>query len=110
MRQMNTPGFWLGPTVTSVFMLGMVFLSGISATGKDLYDTCLAAGQELDTEYRLQNPHEPAQFFPLHNKCNAGYDTVPGWVNPVLAFLAILTVVLLVAMASAFFIRVKSRL
>ena len=77
---------------------------------EDLDDTCLAAGQELDINYRLQNLHEPAQFFPLHNKCNALYDTVPDWVNPVLAFLAFLTVVFLVAMASALFIRVKSRL
>jgi hypothetical protein len=107
---MNTPGFWLGPTLTSVFMLGMVFLSGLSASGKDIDDTCLAAGQELDMNYRLQNVNESAQFFPLHNKCNALYDTVPGWVNPVLAFLALLTVMFLFAMASTLFVRVKSRL
>ena len=107
---MNTPGSWLGPTLMSAFALGLVFITGISAAGNDLYDTCLAAGQELDTNYRIQNSHEASQLFPLHNKCNALYDTVPAWINPVLAFLALLTVVFLVAMASTFFVRVKSRL
>lgn len=44
------------------------------------------------------------------HKCNASYDTVPDWVNAVLAFLALLTAVLLIATASSLFSRVKSRL
>lgn len=110
MRQINATGVWLGLSAMSAFLLVAVFLTGAFASGKDLDDTCAAAGQELDLNYRLQNLHEPSQFFPLHNKCNASYDTIPDWVNAVLAFLALLTAVLLIATASSLFSRVKSRL
>jgi hypothetical protein len=107
---MNAAGVWLGLTAMSAFLLVAVFLTGAFASGKDLDETCAAAGQELDLNYRLQNLHEPSQFFPLRNKCNAAYDTVPDRVNPALAVLALLTAVFLIATASALFSRVKSRL
>jgi hypothetical protein len=48
-------------------------------------------GAIAKNDYRVRYPHEPLQLFPLTNKCNALYDTVPGWTNPALAVLAVLT-------------------
>ncbi|ACL42262.1 hypothetical protein Achl_4311 (plasmid) [Pseudarthrobacter chlorophenolicus A6] len=91
----KSPVAWLGLAVLSFLCLGPVFFVGIFAAGKDIDETCAAAGQTYDRVYRHLNWREPGQLYPLHNKCNAEYDTVPFWVNPVLAILAILTVVFL---------------
>jgi hypothetical protein len=39
MRHMSTPGSWLGPTLISAMAFGLVFITGISAPGNDLYDS-----------------------------------------------------------------------
>jgi hypothetical protein len=107
---MKPTGLWLRLTALSAFLLLVVFFQGAFSAGKDLDDTCAAAGHELDQEYLVQHLHEPLQLFPLHNKCNALYDTVPEWINPALVILAALTTLFFVAMLTALFISVKSRL
>jgi hypothetical protein len=102
--------FWLKLSALSAFLLFVVFFQGVAAGGKDLDERCAFAGQELDQDYRILHPQEPLQLFPLTNKCNALYDTVPGWTNPALAVLAILTLSFFAAMLAALFIRLKSRL
>ncbi len=45
--------------------------------------------------YRAGHWREPGQIFPMHKRCNANYDLVPGWVNPALVvFLALWAVCL----------------
>lgn len=76
--------------------LGFTFIIGaFVAPGHQIDETCGKAGQLLDRNYRAQNWQEPSQFFPLHNKCNAGYDMVPAWINPALVFFAALAAVFL---------------
>ena len=60
----------------------------VSAFAADLDRTCEAAGQPLDFNYRLRHATDGTLAFPLHNRCNHLYDTVPEWVNPVLTILA----------------------
>ena len=103
------PAAWLSLSVLSFFSLGSVFFVGVFASGKDLDETCAAAGQELDADYRHLNRAERLQFFPLHNKCNADYDTVPFWVNPSLAILAILVLLFLALSIAAAIARWTSR-
>lgn len=107
MKEANPTSVWLKLTLLSTFLLFLVFCQGIFASGKDIDETCAAAGEELDQEYRLQNAHEPLQLFPLHDKCNALYDTVPAWTNPALVVLAILTVSFFGAAFVSVFIRMN---
>jgi hypothetical protein len=37
----------------------------------------------------------------MHNRCNADYDLVPGWVNPALVIFAVAAVACLVGAAAA---------
>ena len=48
--------------------------------------------ETYDRAYRRANFDEYTQWFPLHDKCHAGYDLVPGWVNPTLVVLPVLAV------------------
>jgi hypothetical protein len=94
----------------SAFLMFVVFFQSVFAAGKDLDESCAFAGRDLDQNYRLSHPHEPLQLFPLANKCNALYDTVPAWTNPMLAVLAILTMSFFAVALATVFIRVKSRI
>ncbi|TLM86283.1 hypothetical protein FDW83_00515 [Pseudarthrobacter sp. NamE2] len=85
----------------SAFLLVMVFFQGLSAGGLDVAEACELSGHLYDHEYRSQQAHEQLQMFPLTTKCNAEYDLVPPWINPVLAVLALLTVACFVAMLAA---------
>ncbi|MFD8078714.1 hypothetical protein ACFV3E_39415 [Streptomyces sp. NPDC059718] len=68
---------------------------GTFSGGMDVRETCeLVAGEHYDPGYRAAHFQEFAQVFPLHNKCNASYDLVPGWVNAAVLVLALATVVL----------------
>jgi hypothetical protein len=89
------PRAWFGLALLSVLALGSVFFVGLAAPGLDVREKCELAGQTLDMVYREQHSGEPGQFFPLHDKCNADYDLVPGWINPALVFFAVLAAALL---------------
>lgn len=70
---------------------GATYLIGaLAGTSFDPVESCHAAGQTYDQAYRDANFDEYTQWFPLHDKCHAGYDLVPGWVNPALIFLPVM--------------------
>lgn len=82
--------------VTAVFLLlgaGITYLIGALAGGLDTEEECHSAGQAYDSAYRGEHFREFGQWYPLHEKCHAGYDLVPAWVNPTLAVLPTLAVV-----------------
>jgi hypothetical protein len=62
----------------------------VMAGSWDPGESCDAAGQRYDDAYRAAHWREPARWFPLHNRCNAGYDLVPAWVNPAVVVLTLL--------------------
>lgn len=64
-------------------------------------------GQDFDDAYRSSHPHEPNQWFLLHNRCNAAYDLVPAWVNPALVGLTLITLCCLLAAAATTVTRVR---
>jgi len=86
------PRTWFGLTLLATAAFAGTAFAGMWSGGKDLHETCAAAGQPLDNGYRAKNWREPGQLFPMHNRCNAGYDLVPGWVNPGLVVFATATV------------------
>jgi hypothetical protein len=95
-RPHNAAKVWLAATVLSAFSLAAIFLTAFNSNRTDLYETCLIAGQELDLNFRLQNPDDGSLVFPLHNRCNAFYDIVPEWTNPALVALAAAMVISLI--------------
>lgn len=95
------PLAWFGLAMLALLVFGFTAFVGAWAGGKDIDETCAAAGQTLDETYRAQHWQEPGQFFPMHNRCNADYDLVPGWVNPTLVIFAVVVVACLVGAAAA---------
>ncbi|MDI5980071.1 hypothetical protein [Amycolatopsis magusensis] len=95
------PPAWLGLGVLALLGFAVTAFTGMWSGGKDIDETCAAAGQPLDQAYRARNWQEPGQFFPMHNKCNADYDLVPGWVNPGLVLFAVAAVVCLAGAVAA---------
>lgn len=94
----RTPVFWLTLSVLSCVGGFLTWFWGAWSGGLDVAETCaLLKGQKYDDAYRAEHWREPSQLFPLHNKCNASYDLVPAWVNPMLVLLAFLAVVSLIA-------------
>lgn len=96
----RTPFLWLAVSALSCVGLCLTWFWGAWSGGLDVAETCtLLRGQKYDDTYRAEHWREPSQFFPLHNKCNASYDLVPFWVNPMLVLLAFLVVGCLIAAA-----------
>ncbi|MFI7316884.1 hypothetical protein [Streptomyces venezuelae] len=69
---------------------GVTYLIGALAGGLDTGEECQNAGQAYDSAYRSAHFREFQRWYPLHEKCNAGYDLVPAWVNPTLIVLPVL--------------------
>ncbi|MEU5896706.1 hypothetical protein [Streptomyces venezuelae] len=69
---------------------GVTYLIGAFAGGLDTEEECHNAGQTYDSAYRSAHFREFGRWYPLHEKCNAGYDLVPAWVNPTLIVLPVL--------------------
>jgi hypothetical protein len=101
---------WLGLALVSVLALGVTYFVGVASGGLEIDEACAAAGQPVDDNYRAQHWQEPGRFFPLHNKCNADYDLVPGWTNPALVILAVLAALLLLAFCVSLTTTVKRRI
>lgn len=86
-------GWFVGTAVLLVLATGATYLVGILAgVSLDPEEACHAVGQPYDQAYRTANLDEYTQWFPLHDRCHAGYDLVPGWVNPALVVLPVLAV------------------
>lgn len=84
-------GQWMGLAVISFLAAGYAFLAGASAAGLDITEKCELAGVPFTVRPGSIQFRELQQVYPMHAWCNASYDLVPGWVNPALAFLTILT-------------------
>ncbi|MFF9063600.1 hypothetical protein ACF09K_33690 [Streptomyces sp. NPDC014882] len=79
--------------VTAVILLlgtGITYLIGALAGGLDTEEECHSAGQAYDSAYRSAHFREFGRWYPLHEKCHAGYDLVPAWVNTTLLVLPVL--------------------
>lgn len=96
MAQSKAARFWFRASAVSLTLLVGFTLVQVSDFTHDLYRTCEAAGQPLDINYRLRHQHDGTFYFPLQNRCNPVYDTVPAWVNPVLAILATILAIALI--------------
>ena len=92
---------WLGLSFISFLGILFTYFIGVISSGKDIDKTGARANQVVDENYRAQNWQEPSRFFPLHDKCNAGYDMVPIWVNPTLVILSVLTVAFVCALVAS---------
>ncbi|MDJ1136806.1 hypothetical protein [Streptomyces iconiensis] len=86
------PGTWLalGAATAPVALLGLLvsYAVGAFAGALDMRKACMVQQESYDAGYRQQHAGEMDHWFPLHNKCNADFDLVPGWVNPVVAICA----------------------
>lgn len=92
-RWRGSPGWYAGTAVLLLAGAGVTFLVGaLAGASLDPEEACHAVGQTYDRAYRRENLDEYTQWFPLHDKCHAGYDLVPAWVNPTLVVLSILAV------------------
>jgi hypothetical protein len=89
---------WIGVAILALLAWFITALVGVAAGGKDIDETCAAAGQPLDDVYRHEHWQEPGQFFPMHDRCNADYDLIPWWINP---GLVVFTAVIVVCLAGA---------
>ncbi|WP_351226850.1 hypothetical protein [Streptomyces sp. NPDC002133] len=103
----NRPAWWLLLAFVCLVAGAVVWSAGAFAGGHDIADTCRRAGQVYDVAYREEHWQEPRQWFPLHNRCNAAYDAVPGYVNPSVVILAVCTVLALGGAVGSAIIRRK---
>jgi len=104
-----TPLFWLANMIVALVFAAAVWMHGAFVGGMDIVSTCATRGQPWDTEYSRQNRRDSAGFFPLHNECNAGYDLVPVWLNPAVAFLALLALAFAAACLVSLTLRLRRR-
>jgi hypothetical protein len=87
----RTPGWFIATAALCVVAAAVTWLIGAFAgSSMDPEESCHTAGTTYDEAYRSAHWREPSRWFPLHNKCNAGYDLVPVWVNPALVLLLLL--------------------
>ncbi len=92
--QWRRPG-WFGHAAWASFVLALLaWLRGVFAGGLDVEQTCtLRHGQRFDPDYYAAHRQDWFQLFPVTNKCHAGYELVPGWVNPAVAVFFLLFLV-----------------
>ncbi|MFF0160185.1 hypothetical protein ACFYRY_22020 [Streptomyces sp. NPDC005263] len=92
-RWRHSTGWFALTAALLVLGAGAVYLVGsLAGANLDPEEACHSRGETYDRAYRRANFDEYTQWFPLHDKCNAGYDLVPGWVNPTLVVLPVLAV------------------
>ncbi|MEH0825975.1 hypothetical protein V6U84_38125 [Micromonospora sp. CPCC 205714] len=91
-RAWRSPGGWVRLALITASCTLLLYVYGLfNRAAYDIGETCDWLGQHYDTGYRTEHWREPGRWFPLHNRCNAGYDLVPAYVNPSLVILAVLT-------------------
>ncbi|MFJ5832063.1 hypothetical protein [Streptomyces sp. NPDC093089] len=92
----RSPGWFVWSALLLLVTTGVTYLVGsLAGASLDPEEACHNAGQTYDRAYRRANFDEYTQWFPLHDKCNAGYDLVPAWVNPTLVVLPALALLCL---------------
>lgn len=105
MPRLPNPLVWVRLALVSFGVMVLVFLYGVSAGGLDAQEACAAQHQIYDHQYRSENWQEPGRLFPMHDRCNAGYDLVPEWINPALVASGVL---MLAFLATGTVLRVQS--
>ncbi|MFH8242646.1 hypothetical protein [Streptomyces sp. NPDC018321] len=89
----RSPAWFAGSALLLLVGAGVTYLVGsLAGASLDPEEACHRAGETYDRAYRRANFEEYTRWFPLHDKCHAGYDLVPAWVNP--AFVALLVMAL----------------
>ncbi|MDB1086554.1 hypothetical protein PJ985_03105 [Streptomyces sp. ACA25] len=89
-RGWERPGWWVFPAVVLASAGCVTWYIGVFSGGFDPEETCRERGVRYDNAYRTEHAREPSQWFPLRNKCHAGHDLVPAFVNPTLVAVAVL--------------------
>ena len=81
-----------------MIVAAVVYFFGLFSGGLEVDETCnIRHGERFDLEYRLAHPeHAGHALFPLSDRCNADYDMIPFWMNPLLVGLVVLAVWLVV--------------
>lgn len=100
-RRWARPGWWVFPAVVLVGLGCATWFVGAFSGGLDAREACAERGVRYDDAYRTAHWREPSAWFPLHNKCHAGYDLVPAFVNPTLVAVAVLLLGCAVGAAAA---------
>ncbi|MCP9956740.1 hypothetical protein [Streptomyces sudanensis] len=97
---------------SALFLLlgtGVTYLAGsLAGASLDPEEACHRAGEPYDRAYRRANVEEYGRWFPLHDRCHAGYDLVPAWVNPALVTLAALALACLARAAHLAVVRCRA--
>ncbi|GAB2650637.1 hypothetical protein [Kribbella swartbergensis] len=84
----RSAGWFVGTAVLLLLGTGVTYVVGsLAGASLDPEEACHADGQVYDRVYRRENFDEYTRWFPLHDRCHAGYDLVPAWVNPTLVVL-----------------------
>lgn len=80
------PGWFAHAAWVSLVITVIVWFRGLFSGGLDTEEACQYwHHQPYDETYRRAHLDDWSRLFPLSNKCNAGYDLVPVWVNPTVA-------------------------
>ncbi|MFE6161821.1 hypothetical protein ACFQ7F_23250 [Streptomyces sp. NPDC056486] len=87
-------GAWpmLALATAPVSLLGLLvsYCVGAFSGALRVEKSCRVRQEPYDAAYQAQHAAETDRWFPLHNKCNAGFDVVPGWVNPAVVIFTVL--------------------
>lgn len=87
------PGWFAHATWTTFLLTALIWLKGVFSGGLDSETSCTVGHhQPFDEVYRQAHRADLFRLFPLSNKCNADYDLVPIWVNPLLVVFFLLFV------------------
>ncbi|GAA1359414.1 hypothetical protein [Streptomyces beijiangensis] len=86
---------WWTRLCSVALLVGLAsWIRGVFSTGLDLRKTCqFVHHQRYDAAYWESHTAEFRKLFPLHNKCNAHFDLVPGWVDPAVVVCAVVSLV-----------------
>ena len=79
---------------TFIYLDMLVWLSGLLVGGLNDETACAVWHQQpYDAAYREARRSDEFRLFPLSNPCNAYFDLVPEWVNPLLVVFTALALV-----------------
>jgi hypothetical protein len=93
-RQWRAVNWWGHVLSLSLFSTLAVWLYGLFSMGLNVREECqFVHHQPYDADYRDAHTAEYNKWFPLHRKCNASYDMVPAWVNPVVVLGVVVSLV-----------------
>lgn len=85
---------WVFLGLVSAALVLVLLFFGLFGGGLETDETCeLRHHQTYDQEYRTAHPeHANTRIFPLSNKCNADYDMIPFWMNPLIVSLGLFSI------------------